>query len=196
MSGKSLLAKLLGTGAATAALASPPQGQQGQQGQQGNDGTVAQPVDLEKLAQDAFDLGRADGMTAGATAERERFGTVLTTDLGAKHTGLAITLLSTTDNSPDQIAAALAASDKSHAVAAPAPPVLLGAPVAQVPAADPLAATTPLVKTGNAAAASEGAEAIEPAKVSSMWDTALGKESSILTASGFAVAGFRPAHAA
>lgn len=133
--GKSLLAKLMGSAAPAAAVAVA-SGKPGLSAEDQANGTAQ----LEGLAENAFAEGHAAGAAEGRKAERERFGAVLTSEDAVGRTGLAITLLSTTDNTPEQIAGALKAMPV--AAAPVAPPVAAGsaAPVAQPIAADPLAA--------------------------------------------------------
>lgn len=192
MNGKSLLAKLLGTssGLAAVSVASQAPGLSAEQ-------TEAGTAEMERLVAAAYDEGQA----AGVTAERERFGAVLTDPAAADNMGLAITLLSTTANTPEQIGTALAAVAKPAAApapAAPAPNSTAATTAAQTVAddplktADPIGATTPLVDLGNGG----GTEANEGAPdTTKLWDASLTREANSITAGGFALAGFQPAPA-
>jgi hypothetical protein len=149
MRGKELLAKLLGTTAAPAAAVAVAAGAPGLSAEQQSAGTT----ELEGIAEKAYEEGRKAGIIEGRTAERERMGSVLTSEDAVGRTGLAITLLSTTDNTPEQIASALKASPAAAAQAAPAVPAAEARP-GQRQAGDPLAGEdtiardTPLVDTG------------------------------------------------
>lgn len=189
---KSLLAKLLGTGAlASAATAVAAGGIQ-----LSDEQTTAGNDEMARLV----GLAAEDGIAQGRQAERERMGAVLTNDAAQGRMGLAITMLSTTDNTAEQIITCLNASE-TEASAAPAAPAA-AAPVpaapapAQVPAqplaADPLAASTPRVDVGNASA-----NANEPGEVDHVasWNQSFTNEASAITRGGFAVAGTRPAAA-
>lgn len=183
---KTLLARLLGTGALASAATAVAAG--------GIELSADQTASGENEMARLVGLAADDGHAAGVTAERERWGAVLSNDLAASNMGLAITLLSTTANTPDQIAAAMAANKAPAAAAAPAAPAPTApaalAPTEQPLADDPLARTTPLVDTGSASA-----NANDDSKVDHLasWNQSFTNEASAITRGGFAVAGTRPA---
>lgn len=144
MRGKELLSKLLGSTAAPAAAVAVAGGAPGLSAEQQSAGTS----ELESLVENAFNEGKNAGLAEGRKAERERLGAVLTSEEAVGRTGLAITLLSTTDNTPEQIASALKASPSAaemvSSVQAPAPAGV--APIGQRAAADPLAPRDPIAE--------------------------------------------------
>ncbi len=172
MSGKSLLARIMGTTAVSAAATAVAAGSTSLSTDEQARGTT----ELEGIAETAFAQGRAEGVTA----ERERFGAVLSNEASTDRMGLAITMLSTTDNTADQVIACLKADAPKAAAASaapvatqPAPQPIAGDPLrpaAPAAGADSIASETPLVDLGK----SGGDVALtEPEKVKSMWDGAL-----------------------
>lgn len=151
MSGKAILAKLLGGSAnvtpapVTLAVAA------GAANLSAED-QAAGTANLEGHVERAHALGMSDGRTA----ERERYGAVLTdADCNGHTLGLAITLLSTTENTVEQIKSACAAVPAPAAAAPAATPAATTTGAGQQQAADPLKtggdpieAATPLVDTG------------------------------------------------
>lgn len=184
MNGKALLASLMSSiglsAAATAQAGAVASGKPDLSAEDQTAGTAS----LEALVEAAHN----EGMNAGRKAERERFGAVLTSDEAVGRTGLAITLLSTTDNTPEQIAGALKASPSvaetvsSHpdAGAAPKPQQAATDPLRS----DPIAEDTSLVDTGQAQEP-KGDEQDE-AVTASLWKGALA------TVSGNGIAGDGP----
>lgn len=180
MTGKALLAKLLGSVAATSSAAAVASGTPGLSAEEQTAGTV----ELERLVEAAQLEGRNEGVAEGRRLERERFGAVLTSDEANEpgRIGLAITLLSTTDNTPEQISTALKASPAAAELVAVTPAPGGGAPAGQRGAADPLnrgaaadsiAAETPLVDTGAPAGSEQSASGLDDKAVDALWAGAL-----------------------
>lgn len=170
MKGKELLAKLLGSTAAPAAAVAVASGAAGLSAEQQTAGTT----ELEGIAEKAYEEGRKAGASEGRTAERERFGTVLTGEDAVGKIGLAITLLSTTDNTPEQIAGALKASPAAAAPAAPGAEATTGQRQAVDPlrtGGDSIARETPLVDTG--AAREPAGDGMDEKAVAELWGGAL-----------------------
>lgn len=183
MDGKALLAKLkasVGIGAvALASAEAVAAGRTGLSDEEQARGTEA----LEQLVAAAHLEGENTGKKTGQQAERERLGAVLTSEEAAGRMGLAITLLSTTDNTPEQIASALKASPKEIAATTAAPAGAgagaEGSGSGQRAAADPLGAggdaisqDTPLVPPGQPGSNGELEEG-DTAAIDGMWKGAL-----------------------
>lgn len=171
MNGKTLLAKLLGSTAAPAAAVAVAAGKPGLSAEDQAAGTT----ELEGIAEKAFEEGRKAGVPEGAKAERERFGAVFTGEHAADNMALAVTLLSTTENTPDQINAALkAAGPRIAAISTEIKPEATAKPE-QRSAEDPLkadeiAGKTPLVDTGAPQPPKDG---MDEAACAKLWGSAL-----------------------
>jgi hypothetical protein len=166
MKGKDLLARLLGSTAAPAAAVAVAAGAPGLSAEQqtaGND-------QLEGLVENAYAEGRTAGAAEGRTAERERFGAVLTSEEAASRMGLAITLLSTTDNTPEQIIGALKADRPAAATAAAPAPAAGTPPPSQAAVKDPIAEQTGLVDTG---ATKPPVDGVDEKQVAALWGGAI-----------------------
>lgn len=181
MSGKTLLANLLASvGLSTAATATAASVASGKPGMSADDQTAG-TESLEKLVEAAHAEGRNAGIAEGRKAERERFGAVLTDEAAAGRMGLAITQLSTTDNTPEQIIGCLKASPSAAETVSSAPaPAGQQAPAGQREAADPLAgrdpiaAETAIVAPGTAAATGDAPDEKE---LATFWSGAIASAS-------------------
>lgn len=182
--GKTLLASLLGTAASTSAAAAVASGAAGIEPQTSAEGTA----ELERLVAAAHEEGTREGMVAGRAAERARFGAVLTGANVEGRLGLAITMLSTTDNTAEQIDACLASVTPAPAQAATPPAPAPSAPApGQAAVVDPIAANTGLVETGAAganAALAGGDGQPDVAAIDALWAPAIAQAGGGVTAGG------------
>lgn len=185
---KTLLQALLGTGTLASAAAATAAGNI----QLSDEQTATGTAEMERLVGLAADNGQAEGRRI----ERERMGAVLTHSAAEANMGLAITMLSTTDNSAEQIVACLEASNKPQAAApTPAPvaavvaPAAAVAPAPQSVATDPIAASTPKIDVGNASANANEPDQVDHA---ASWNQSFTNHASEITRGGFAVAGTKP----
>lgn len=173
MSGKTLLARIMGSTAAVApATLAVAAGSANLSAEDQAAGTSALEGHVERA--------HALGMTEGRAAERERYGAVLTdADCNGHTLGLAITLLSTTENTVEQIKSACAAVPAPAATAPSAPAAAAPASPGQQQAADPLKqggdpieAATPLVDTG-APAGNADTGAADATATANLWKGAI-----------------------
>jgi hypothetical protein len=186
MSKQSLLATLLAaTGISSAAATPARQVASGAPDLSAEDQTTG-TEQLEQLVAEAHAQGVIAGEAQGRKAERERFGAVLTSPEAAGRMGLAITQLSTTDNTPEQIVACLVTVPTAAETVAPAPPAATGAEAGgnQVETVDPLraggdaiAGQTPLVNTG--AAREPAGEMGDQSAINTFWDGVIASTSGI-----------------
>jgi hypothetical protein len=171
MTGKNLLAKLMASVGVSAAATAVAAGVPGLTDEQTSAGTT----ELEGLVEAAH----LEGVNEGRRMERERFGAVLTDEAADGRMGLAITQLSTTDNTAEQIVTCLNASPKAAApvAAEPAKPAATDTkqhkaddPLKGKTGADAIAEATPLVDTG---APGQNAEDQDTVNVDAIWGPAL-----------------------
>lgn len=187
--GRQLLATLMATCGLSAAAAAPARSVASGQAEIPPEDLTTGNAQLEQLVTAAHAEGVTAGMAQGRTAERERFGAVLTGEHAADNMSLAITLLSTTDNSPDQINGALKAAGPRVTAEPIAQPGAAGNqpqrqstdPLRQPPAGgDSISAETPVVDTGAPGGNADGGE-VDDKQVQSLWKGALDSASGITT---------------
>ena len=134
---------------APAPVAAPAGGNDG--GDQACDTVTMSIADRDKLVATAHAQGAAD--------EQTRWGAVLTSEEAEGRMGLAVTMLNTTTNTAETIEANLKAAAKEAPAAEAASVAGPTHASHQAPAADPIAAATPLVETGGAAADADDIDA-------------------------------------
>lgn len=180
MSGKSLLAKLLGTSAVAAATSAVASGKPDLSAEDQAAGTVQ----LENLVEAAH----AEGVKEGRKAERERFGAVLTDDGTTGKLGLAISLLSTTDLAADTVIANLKAAPSAAETVGAAEPAKTPPSGQQTAATDPLktgaagdaiSQDTPLIDPGASAA-----EDMDEKQIAGLWQGAIANVDGGVTSGG------------
>jgi hypothetical protein len=188
MSGTTLLAKLLAaTGISSPAVAAATAVASGAADISAEDLTTG-TQSLEQLVAAAH----AEGVNAGRKAERERFGAVLTAPEAAGRMGLAITQLSTTDNTPEQIIGCLkTVPTAAEAIAPPADPPAgqqagqrAQADPLRQPAGDSISSETPLVDTGAPGGAAGAGDPPDEKQIDTLWTGAMASVSGGITTGG------------
>lgn len=171
----SLLSKLLGTATVAVATTAVAANAAGASIELSDGDRETGETQISDLVDRAHAEGLAEGKKQGATDERARYAAVLNSDEAKGRTGLALSLLSTTDLEADTIIKNLSTSPKEIG-ATTAAPVPAPAP-GQTAAVDPIAAATPLVDPGASQAGGDGTvkDGMDEKAVVGMWNEAFGR---------------------